>query len=90
MFEGNGIAFCSGLDLKELYIRSKGSKNGLPVSLFKSMCTVNVMVAGMKPIQVALWNGIVMGSGVGISVHAPIRIATENCVFAMPGICSLV
>lgn len=26
-----------------------------------------------------------MGGGVGISVHAPIKIATENSVFAMPG-----
>ena len=25
-----------------------------------------------------------MGGGVGISVHAPFRIATENTVFAMP------
>lgn len=30
-------------------------------------------------------DGIVMGGGVGISVHAPIKIATENSVFAMPG-----
>lgn len=29
-------------------------------------------------------DGIVMGGGVGISVHAPIKIATENSVFAMP------
>lgn len=26
-----------------------------------------------------------MGGGVGVSVHAPIRIATEYSVFAMPG-----
>ncbi len=39
----------------------------------------------MKPIQVALWNGIVMGGGVGLSQNAPIRIATENTVWAMPG-----
>ena len=26
-----------------------------------------------------------MGGGVGLSVHAPIRIATENTLFAMPG-----
>ena len=38
----------------------------------------------MKPIQISLWNGIVMGGGVGISVHAPIRIATDNTVYAMP------
>lgn len=38
----------------------------------------------MDPIQISVWNGIVMGGGVGISVHSPIRIATEKTVFAMP------
>jgi 3-hydroxyisobutyryl-CoA hydrolase len=38
----------------------------------------------MNPILVALMDGIVMGGGVGISVHSPIRIATENSLFAMP------
>jgi 3-hydroxyisobutyryl-CoA hydrolase len=38
----------------------------------------------MKPLQVSIWNGFVMGGGVGVSVHAPIRIATDNSVFAMP------
>lgn len=38
----------------------------------------------MNAVQVAIWNGIVMGGGVGLSCHAPIRIATENTVYAMP------
>lgn len=38
----------------------------------------------MKPVQISLLDGIVMGGGVGISVHSPIRIATEKSVFAMP------
>jgi 3-hydroxyisobutyryl-CoA hydrolase len=38
----------------------------------------------MKPIQISLWNGYVMGSGVGISINSKIRIATDNTVFSMP------
>lgn len=29
-------------------------------------------------------DGIVMGGGVGVSIHSPIRIATEFSMFAMP------
>lgn len=32
-----------------------------------------------------MWNGIVLGGGVGISINAPIRIATDNTIFGMPG-----
>ena len=39
----------------------------------------------MKPTLIVLWDGIVMGGGVGASIHAPIKIATEKCLFAMPG-----
>lgn len=38
----------------------------------------------MKPMQISLWNGITMGGGVGISCHAPIRVATEKTLYAMP------
>ena len=41
-------------------------------------------MATMKPTYIAFWNGIVMGSGAGMSFHAPIKIATEKTVFAMP------
>lgn len=32
----------------------------------------------------ALWDGVVMGGGVGISVHGTYRVATETTLFAMP------
>lgn len=31
-----------------------------------------------------LWHFLLVGGGVGLSVHAPFRIATENTLFAMP------
>ncbi len=34
--------------------------------------------------EIANWDGIVMGGGFGISAFAPFRIATENTMFAMP------
>ncbi|CAG0887781.1 unnamed protein product, partial [Cyprideis torosa] len=38
----------------------------------------------LKIPYVALISGIVMGGGVGISVHGPFRVATETTLFAMP------
>ena len=31
--------------------------------------------------HVALWDGVVMGGGVGVSLHAPFRVATERTLF---------
>ncbi|CAN0275059.1 unnamed protein product, partial [Ectocarpus fasciculatus] len=32
----------------------------------------------------SVWDGVVMGGGVGISVHGTFRVATETSLFAMP------
>ena len=42
-------------------------------------------ISAMKPIQISVLDGIVMGGGVGISANSQIKIATENATFAMPG-----
>jgi 3-hydroxyisobutyryl-CoA hydrolase len=42
------------------------------------------LIATLDTPFVAIMDGITMGGGVGLSVHAPFRIATENTMFAMP------
>lgn len=83
-----GKAFCAGGDIKSLYYAKTAPSAEYPPSILKSFFaheyTLDYRVATLKPILVALMDGIVMGGGVGISVHAPIRIATEKSMFAMP------
>lgn len=31
-----------------------------------------------------MWNGICLGGGVGLTWHSPIRVATDNSMYAMP------
>jgi 3-hydroxyisobutyryl-CoA hydrolase len=82
-------AFCAGGDVKTLYEArtgkgEKGQNLQILDQFFREEYTCDYKMATMKPILIALWNGIVMGGGVGISIHAPFRIATEKSMFAMP------
>ncbi|OLY82797.1 3-hydroxyisobutyryl-CoA hydrolase, mitochondrial [Smittium mucronatum] len=51
---------------------------------FTNEYSVNHILATVKKPTVAIISGVTMGGGVGISVHAPFRVATENTLFAMP------
>lgn len=54
------------------------------LAFFDEEYKLDHMLATMDTPVVAIMDGITMGGGVGISVHAPIRIATERTLFAMP------
>ena len=41
-------------------------------------------MAHAKHFQIAVWDGIVMGASVGISINSDVRIATSKTMFAMP------
>ena len=81
---GGGRAFCAGGDVRRIY---EAAKAGQTAAMFEIWRGEYDLVAAMaryeKPI-VALIDGIVMGGGVGISVHGPVRVASESYGFAMP------
>lgn len=51
---------------------------------FQHEYQMNYNLANQNVPQISLWDGIVMGGGVGLSVHGKYRVATEHTVFAMP------
>ena len=75
-----GKAFCAGGDIRAI-TREKDSQ--LQRDFFRAEYRLDHLTS-VLPRYVALVDGIVMGGGVGISVHAPNTVATERTVFAMP------
>lgn len=82
LIKGEGRAFSAGGDLLDLY---KNHKSGdLHYGFFRSEYRLNARMGNYPKPIIALINGIVMGGGVGISVHGRYRVMTENAIFAMP------
>jgi len=91
-YEKNGKskpAFCAGGDVKAVYlagIAKDDAEKDLAADFFREEYILNHQIATQPPHvpQVSIWDGVVMGGGVGLSVHGKYRVATENTLFAMP------
>eukprot|EP00440_Ansanella_granifera_P003277 gb/GFBE01003568.1/.p1 GENE.gb/GFBE01003568.1/~~gb/GFBE01003568.1/.p1 ORF type:complete len:403 (+),score=94.27 gb/GFBE01003568.1/:1-1209(+) len=87
ILDGEGRALCAGGDVAEV---RQGVLDGssYPADFFFEEYQLDYAIATLYErtsiLQVSLWDGIVMGGGVGLSIHSPIRIATEKTLFAMP------
>jgi len=79
-----GKAFCAGGDVAAVR-ESTLSGGSLGVDFFYEEYQVNQRTNLRENLtQVSLWDGIVMGGGVGLSLHGAFRVATEKTMFAMP------
>ncbi len=79
---GEGRAFCAGGDILKVY---EAGKAGRPLfEFFADEYRLNAAIVRFEKPYVALVDGIVMGGGVGVSVHGSHRVFTENALFAMP------
>lgn len=76
-------AFCAGGDIRALH---DSGKAGTPYvfDFYAHEYRLNRTIKRYPKPYIALINGIVMGGGVGVSVHGLYRVAGEGCVFAMP------
>ncbi|KAG6144750.1 hypothetical protein E4U12_003741 [Claviceps purpurea] len=79
-------ALCAGGDVAALAKLNQEGPNGWKKSADFFALEYKLMhyIATYKKPYVALMDGVTMGGGVGLSMHAPFRIATEKTVFAMP------
>ncbi|HEY1934838.1 MAG TPA: enoyl-CoA hydratase/isomerase family protein [Acetobacteraceae bacterium] len=85
VIEGAGDrAFCAGGDIRALRDAQLAGNRPAADAFFSEEYALNRMIAAYPKPYVALIDGICMGGGIGVSVHAPYRVATENAMFAMP------
>src|ERR1700726_685570 len=79
-----GRAFSAGGDLRALYDLGRCGRYDEALAFFRAEYALNTRIKHYRKPYVALIDGIVMGGGVGISVHGSHRVAGDRFAFAMP------
>ena len=84
VIEGAGDkAFCAGGDIRQLYDWGLAMDPQF-LDFYREEYMLNTYIKHYPKPYIALLDGIVMGGGVGVSVHGSHRIVTEATTFAMP------
>ena len=76
-------AFCAGGDVRTI-VEQGYQENKMAEEFFAIEYKMNARIYHFKKPFIALLDGIVMGGGVGVSIHGSHRIVTEKTLFAMP------
>lgn len=78
--------FCSGGDVAAIVKQNASGPDGQRRSkdYFALEYRLDQLIATYPKPYIAYMDGYTMGGGVGLSVHAPFRIATENTIVSMP------
>ncbi len=79
-------AFCAGGDIRALYEAGRpGGERGRNIfGFYADEYRMNARIKRYPKPYISLMDGIVMGGGVGVSIHGAVRVATERTMFAMP------
>lgn len=76
-------AFCAGGDIRQLHDWGR-ARDPRFLDFYREEYRLNTFIKRYPKPYVALIDGIVMGGGVGVSVHGSHVVAGEGIVFAMP------
>ena len=77
-------AFSAGGDIRHLYELGIASRQAEALLFWGDEYPLNVLIKNYRKPYVALIDGIVMGGGVGVSIHGSHRVAGDRFSFAMP------
>lgn len=77
-------AFSAGGDIRHLYDLGQARRYDEALTFWREEYALNVLIKRYPKPYVALIDGIVMGGGVGVSLHGSHRVAGERYQFAMP------
>jgi enoyl-CoA hydratase len=77
-------AFSAGGDLRALYDLGQAGRQEEMLQFWREEYALNALIKRYPKPYVALIDGIVLGGGVGISVHGSHRVAGDRFQFAMP------
>ncbi len=77
-------AFSAGGDIRALYDLGRAGRHNDMLPFWREEYTLNALIKRYPKPYVALIDGIVMGGGVGLSVHGSHRVAGDRYLFAMP------
>ncbi len=77
-------AFSAGGDIRHLYDLGQAGRHEEALQFWRDEYPLNAAIKNYRKPYVALIDGIVMGGGVGVSVHGSHRVAGDRYAFAMP------
>ncbi|HEV7338775.1 MAG TPA: enoyl-CoA hydratase/isomerase family protein [Bosea sp. (in: a-proteobacteria)] len=77
-------AFCAGGDIRALHDLGKAGRQDEMLAFWREEYILNARIQSYPKPFLSLIDGIVMGGGVGISLHGRYRVAGERYLFAMP------
>jgi enoyl-CoA hydratase len=77
-------AFCAGGDIRRLTDLLRAGERDEALKFWREEYQLNILVKRYPKPYISLIDGIVMGGGVGISLHGSHRVAGERYLFAMP------